>query len=640
MNRHALLIANGEFPKAPNLSCLATPANDVVALEAALTNKSKGDFKVETIRDGQSFEIKDRIERLLRTAADSESLAVLYYSGHGLLDPEGHLYLAAHDTEEEMYFRSIGVLEILNSVRQHNAKRVVVILDCCYSGAGISMYELKGPAVSVDDSGLLVTSRVPSLSEDLKGTGVVVMTASSAVERAHGDRRSGYGLFTKHLVEGINSAVSKVPKSKSLGIPVTVHELFEYVKRQMVQEKAPQTPHIWNLESTGDITFAEIFLKGTREQPLPARQRWPLIREQKRSLFDLIGPSYILDRAFHFLDWNSAFELLVAQPLGLQRGVHVGHFLSKLANVAEVVERANKVFIPGQDPMVDEEELQLRTEKYGVISFRKIACQIPNVRGLSKTWSVHLNISNIEKNRDQLWADMAADLRRHAVWSKYAESYDRVISPFGEYRKLLELLVSRVGKASRCIDLGAGTGNVTIKLLAGNPTRTVLAVEKNEGMLECLQRKLDENPSFKRRAFLYKGDVTTALREQVNDSFDACVMLNVLFALENPPEVLSEVFRVLARKGTLTLSTSHKQTNIRLLFNAIKRDLTMNGQFSDELEPVWLEAFYRNQEMEDMICRHSKEEIREWIEKVGFTIEEYRESEYVDCVVVYKVLKP
>src|ERR1700675_1485149 len=157
MNRHGLLIANCEFPKAPNLSGLATPANDVAALEAALTNKSKGDFKVECIRDGHSVEIKDKIEKLLRQTADTDSLAVLYYSGHGILDPAGRLYLAANDTEDEMYFRSIGVHEILNSVRQHNSKRVVIILDCCYSGAGVSMYELKGsPASSVSDSKAVV----------------------------------------------------------------------------------------------------------------------------------------------------------------------------------------------------------------------------------------------------------------------------------------------------------------------------------------------------------------------------------------------------------------------------------------------------------------------------------------------------
>ena len=248
-------------------------------------------------------------------------------------------------------------------------------------------------------------------------------------------------------------------------------------------------------------------------------------------------------------------------------------------------------------------------------------------------------------NQAQLWQDVVADLRKHAVWSKYADSYDRVISPFTSYQRLVDLLVSKVGSSLRCADLGAGTGNVTIRLLSDQSgknfgQRTVLSVEKNDSMLECLQRKLDLQPGLKKRALLYKGDITTALREQESATLDACVMLNVLFALDNPAEALSEAFRVLKRNGILTLSTSHKDTNIRLLFNAIKNDLARKRLFTSDLEPVWLDAFNRNVDLEDMICRDSKHDIRNYITEAGFRVEEYIESEYVDCVVVYKLVKP
>ena len=43
--------------------------------------------------------------------------------------------------------------------------------------------------------------------------------------------------------------------------------------------------------------------------------------------------------------------------------------------------------------------------------------------------------------------------------------------------------------------------------------------------------------------------------------------------------------------------------------------------------------------MEDMIRRHSKDEIRQLVEGCGLEIEEYHPSEYVDCVVVVKAVK-
>jgi SAM-dependent methyltransferase len=167
----------------------------------------------------------------------------------------------------------------------------------------------------------------------------------------------------------------------------------------------------------------------------------------------------------------------------------------------------------------------------------------------------------------------------------------------------------------------------------------VQAVEKNDSMLEHLQAKLDSQPSLKRRAVLYKGDLTTVLREQNSDSLDACVTLNVLFALENPLEALMEVDRVLKRGGILSLSTSHKRTDIRALFNAIKTDLQRQRRFTNELNPIWLDAYYRNEDLEDQICRDTKEDIRKYLVDARFKIEEYRESEYVDCVVVYKAVK-
>jgi ubiquinone/menaquinone biosynthesis C-methylase UbiE len=630
MNRCGLLIANSEFPSAPCLAALVTPENDVSNLEDALRDKAKGNFELETLRNAASTDIRLKIDSTIRRAAQSDGLALIYYSGHGILDLEGHLYLAAADSREDTYVLSVGMREIVTSVRQHKPRRVIIVLDCCYSGAAGGEYETKG-------------STAPNLVEDLKGTGVVIMTATSAIEKALGDRRSGFSVFTKYLVEGINTAIGKpVPRGKDpdVCVPVYVHELFGFVRKQMAAEPVPQTPHIWNIESTGDVLFAEVRLRGTKDRPVVGmRARWGVLREEKRAIFDLIGPSYVLDRAYHFMDWNTSFELLVAKPLGLQRGTHVITFLNKLANWTDVFDRSNKVFLPGQDPVIDVEPLQYQTSTYGMITFHKVASQIPNTRGPSKAWSVQLNISNIEKNSERFWDDMANDLRRHAVWSRYAESYDKVISPFTEYKKLLELLVSYVGNAARCADLGAGTGNVTVRLLSDHNSRTVFAVEKNEAMLECLQRKLEDRVDLRRRAVLYKGDITTALREQESDSLDACIMLNVLFALQNPQEVMSEAYRVLRRHGVVVLSTSHDGTNIRSLFNAVKNDLTEKGMFSRDLEPIWLQAFYRNLEMEDMICRDSKEDVRNYVLRAGFAIEEYRQSEYADCVVVYKAVK-
>ena len=63
-------------------------------------------------------------------------------------------------------------------------------------------------------------------------------------------------------------------------------------------------------------------LPGEHEGSVRPEDRWQLTREIRRPVLDLIGPTYVLDTSYHFLDWNPAFEELVAKPLRLRRGQH------------------------------------------------------------------------------------------------------------------------------------------------------------------------------------------------------------------------------------------------------------------------------------------------------------------------------
>jgi ubiquinone/menaquinone biosynthesis C-methylase UbiE len=290
---------------------------------------------------------------------------------------------------------------------------------------------------------------------------------------------------------------------------------------------------------------------------------------------------------------------------------------------------------------VDIETLEFLSNDYGLVVFEKIAGQILGDNGQVKAWCVNLNISSVAK-KSELWAKMAENLGRDLNWSRYAKTYDRVISEFSEYKKLLDLVVKKVGPAPRVADLGCGTGNVTIRLLEDDIYRTVLAIDKNESMLDALQRKLDASSDenrLKERATLYKGGITNCLREQGGESFDACVMLNVLFALDNPAEALAEVYRVLSPNGVLALSTSHHETNISALFKSIQQNLVDQGKWSDAIEVAWMDAYQRNSAMEAMITRDSKDDIQNYITTAGFRIDEYHEDEYVNCVVVIKAVK-
>src|SRR5579859_5619600 len=60
-------------------------------------------------------------------------LFVLYFSGHGAYDADGHAWFLTADATTQMPGIDAGILdELLNSIR---AEHVLLVLDCCYSEA-------------------------------------------------------------------------------------------------------------------------------------------------------------------------------------------------------------------------------------------------------------------------------------------------------------------------------------------------------------------------------------------------------------------------------------------------------------------------------------------------------------------------
>jgi ubiquinone/menaquinone biosynthesis C-methylase UbiE len=375
----------------------------------------------------------------------------------------------------------------------------------------------------------------------------------------------------------------------------------------------------------------------TQGAPPPSVVESPsVVQNSVNPMIDLISPSYVLDNNYYFLDWNPAFDVLVAKPLGLARADHCVDFIKRLENCDDVVERSKNVFAPGKDPLVDTEELRFQSPAYGLIKFHKIAALINDQKGNPLSWSVNLNIASAEREAE-LWQDLEQELREVVNWSRYAVSYDKLLYPFTDYNELVDLVVSQLGDAQLCADLGAGTGNATLKLLESHPSRQVWAVESNETMLQYLKQKM---AAHLERLTAIKDDVVRlgALRYQ-NDYFDAAIMINVLYAVQDPLECLRQACRILKPGGMLVLSTPHRNTDVKKVLKKLRDVLQTKGLFeslAEEFETTKLV----HKKMDHLIHRDTKEDIRRYVEEAGLEIRDWRDSEYAGAVVVVKAVKP
>jgi ubiquinone/menaquinone biosynthesis C-methylase UbiE len=378
---------------------------------------------------------------------------------------------------------------------------------------------------------------------------------------------------------------------------------------------------------------------------LPGQDQPPSLRRSSASwdirypIFDLINPAYILDDHFYLLDWNPAFDEVIAKPLKLVRGRdHVWVFVQNLANREDVMRHAKDRYGGERAPLVDSEIFVFQSPSFGELRFRKIAAQITDEAGNPKGWSVALNVLDAGPG-EGAWPAVLARIEEEVSWSRYAASYDTMLLEFPEYRDLVAEVTRGVGTQSRrVIDLGAGTGNGTLQLLHDRADLEVWAVELSETMLRTFRAKLaQEDPEIVDRLTVLKENIHR-LDGLPDASFDAAVMINVLYAVSDRETLLGNVNRILKPGGVLSLSTPHRGTDTSRLFDALQRGLEKRGLLEEYQEQLDA-ALARHEAMDDLIHMDSVADILALLRRQGFEPEGEPRSAYVDSVVVIRATK-
>ncbi len=227
-DRIALIVANGAFDD-QRLACLATPAHDAESLARVLADPTIGGFHVETLIDRPERTVRKAVERLYKNRA-GDDLLLFYYSGHGLRDDHGDLFLATRDTEDDSFASTaLDAAAVRRFLSKSNSRRKVVLLDCCFSGAFVDGVKAAGQSAGVREafSGLEAES----------GYGLVILTASNAVEYAWqrgSDEQAAAGaaatsVFTRFLVQGLESGAA----DRDGDGWVALDELYDYVYEQV-----------------------------------------------------------------------------------------------------------------------------------------------------------------------------------------------------------------------------------------------------------------------------------------------------------------------------------------------------------------------------------------------------------------------
>ena len=226
--RKALLVATYDYADA-GLSRLTAPAHDAEALAEVLQDPTVAGFDVTVLINEPSHVVGEAIADFYGDCRRND-LTLLYFSGHGLKDDNGRLYLAMANTRRDaLLFTGLSAAQINEAMEACASRRKVLILDCCYSGAFPA-----GRTAKADET-------VNTL-ERFQGKGRAVLTASDATQYSfEGESLQGAGsqsVFTRYLVEAIRTGEADLDADGDIALD----ELYSYVHERVVAEMPQQRP--------------------------------------------------------------------------------------------------------------------------------------------------------------------------------------------------------------------------------------------------------------------------------------------------------------------------------------------------------------------------------------------------------------
>ena len=236
----ALLIGVSEY--AEGLKPLPAAVNDIEAMRSVLEAPEIGGFdRVVSLPNPDLLTMRRAISTLFSGCGD-EDLLLLYFSGHGVTDEVGRFYFTNQDSQKlNGRLDKATVVDasfVHDQMENCESRRMVVILDCCNSGAF-------GTNISRDEGTI-------DFSRQLGGEGRIVLTSSSAVEYSFERDGEELAIYTRYLVEGMRTGAADLDED---GL-VSANELHEFVKTKLKRAAPSMHPERYVVRDGEKIVLA------------------------------------------------------------------------------------------------------------------------------------------------------------------------------------------------------------------------------------------------------------------------------------------------------------------------------------------------------------------------------------------------
>ena len=185
---------------------------------------------------------------------------------------------------------------------------------------------------------------------------------------------------------------------------------------------------------------------------------------------------------------------------------------------------------------------------------------LPKLSTLSELWqSIALGIIVLVATIS-IFRIVNANRITKALWGLYAYFYDSLIH-FYPYKELIDMVAARalnnINPGSHVADIGAGTGNISAKLIKEGHVSQIIVVEPSKSMLKRAQHKLSKLSDGVKIEYENKSAVDF-LNDIVDTSLDMVIMCNVLYAVTDRNRFWELLSDKLTSNGTAIITSSDR----------------------------------------------------------------------------------
>ena len=239
-NAYALIIGVDYTRDAENVILDAKEIYKTLSNEE-LCGYKKENLKLLVDKKATKDNILGALDHLISVTDENSSL-LLYYSGHGDIDPstkDSYIIPSGECTRENVIFGK----DLRSKLNQMKSKRMIILFDCCHSA---SFFDDKDETISQNFSNRLEhhSSNLEGIAQEIDDEQGMVILASSQKDERSWNSLGENSLFTQCFLEAMQAKNKHFFADEYIRMVETVNYIFERAPQLFNELKATDTDNV------------------------------------------------------------------------------------------------------------------------------------------------------------------------------------------------------------------------------------------------------------------------------------------------------------------------------------------------------------------------------------------------------------